>query len=359
MIRRVVMMGLMLVSTPWMRGAEAPVIGAGDMFNEVGLYYRAYINNGNYPVSNRMGSAGADQFWDFSQGPTDQILRFDYVSSVGLAQSADFPLAQLAEHKTVEGVGKDEWIFFEQVPGVGRKVYGFYSDSFSPGMPSIPFSQPIIDFPATIAHGAAWQTSFVTESMFPLSDPEGELLPDIPIQTTWNSTFKADAWGVALLPNLGIVDVLRINEDQVVDIAADLGDGVWLHIETDYVRSYYWLSPGRGIVAQMTSLQSSSPPPATFDMATAFVRMFETNKQGGSGSTDPQPVDNLRVTVSNGRVLVQWSKAANATSYEVEYSTGGLGPESWQPVGTTAGEYLFDNDGFGHQTRFYRVKSVR
>jgi hypothetical protein len=357
------MMGLMLGLTPWMRGAEAPVIGAGDMFNEVGLYYRAYnnsynaiLNTGSYATANRMGPAGANQFWDFSQGPTDRVWRFDYSSATGVPEAVDFPLATLVEHKTVEGVGEEEWVFFEQVPGVGRKVYGFYSEQFSPGMPSIPFSQAIVDFPDTMAYQNSWQTSFTTVSTFPSLDPE--LFEDFLLRTTWTSAFTVDAWGVVLLPNLGLVDALRINEEQTLGIEADLGDG-WQPIDTQFVRSYYWLSPGRGIVAQMTSLQSSTPPPVNFDTAAAFVRMFETNKEGSSGSTDPQPVDNLRVTVSNGRVLIQWNKAANATSYEVEYSTGGLGPENWQPVGTTAGEYLFDNDGFGHQTRFYRVKSVR
>jgi hypothetical protein len=162
-----------------------------------------------------------------------------------------------------------------------------------------------------------------------------------------------------LLPGLGLVDVLRANEEQVVDIAADLGEG-WQHIETDYVRSYYWLSPGRGIVAQMASLQASAPPPANFDRAAAFVRMYETNKEPGSGNTDPQPVTNLRVTVSNGRVLVQWTKAANATRYRVEYSTMGWGSEEWQVLGTeTTSDFLFDPDGISSGGRFYRVVSLR
>jgi hypothetical protein len=223
-------------------------------------------------------------------------------------------------------------------------------------MPSIPFSQPVVDFPDTIAYLNSWQTSFTTISSFPSLDPE--LTEDFLLQTTWNSTFTADAWGIVLLPNLGLVDALRLNEEQVVDIAADLGDG-WQHIETDYIRSYYWLSPGRGIVAQLTSLQASAPPPLNFDTAAAFVRMFETNKEGSSGGTDPQPVANLRVTVSNGLVLIQWSKAANATSYKVEYSPGSMGPGSWQTLGNTSDDFLFDNGGFGQASRFYRVESLR
>ncbi len=345
-------------------GAEPPVIGSGDMFNTVGLYYRAYaneydalLNTGSYPVVSLIKSPGADQFWDFSEGPTTHTLRFDYLDPAGLAEAADFPLATLAERKTIEETGELEWLFFEQVPAAGRKVYGFYSEAFSPNMPSIPFSQPGVDFPDTISYLDSWTTTFTGVSLFPSLDPEW--MEDFLLQTTWSSAFTADAWGVVLTPNLELVDALRINEEQQIDVAADLGDG-WEHIETDYVRSYYWLSPGRGIVAQMTSAAGSSAPPPAFEQAAAFVRMFETNKKPGSGTTDPQPVANLRVTVSNGMVLIQWDKASNATRYRVEYSSGGLAAGDWQVLGEeTTGNYLFDPGGIAGEIRFYRVVSLR
>jgi hypothetical protein len=363
MMRHFLLFGLLAAMGPMAQG-QAPVIRSADMFNEAGLYYRAYanhysslLNTGSYPVGNVMKAPGPDQFWDFSQGPTERVLRFDYLDPTGLSEAADFQLARIAEAKTVEGVGELEWIFFEQVPGVGRKVYGFYSEQFSPGMPSITFSQPIIDFPDTISYQATWQTSFTTVSSFPSLDPE--LVEDFLLQTTWNSTFTADAWGVVLMPNLGLLDALRINEEQVLSVAADFGDG-WQPIQTDSIRSYYWLSPGRGIIAQITSIpgEAGVMPSLNFSSAAAFVRMFETNKQGGSGGTDPQPVTDLRVTVSNGRVLVQWSKAANAARYRLEYSSNGMTAESWQELGSTSENFLFDNAGFGQALRFYRVVSL-
>lgn len=363
MMRQLVMFGLVTAIAPLVEG-QAPVIRSGDMFNESGLYYRAYanhfsslLNTGSYPVANLMKSPGPDQFWDFAQGPTERVLRFDYMDSAGVAEAADFPMAKIAERKTVEGVGEVEWLFFEQVPGVGRRVYGFYSTLFSPNMPSIPFSVPAVDFPDTISYQDTWQTSFSTVSLFPSLDPE--LVEDFLLQTTWNSTFTADAWGVLVLPNLGILDVLRINEEQMVSIAADFGEG-WQPVQTDAIRTYYWLSPGKGIVAQITSIpgEAGVMPSLNFSSASAFVRMFETNKQGGSGNNDPQPVSNLRVTVSNGRVLIQWNKAANATSYRVEYSSAGMEPEQWQVLGDTANDFLFDSEGFGQAARFYRVVSM-
>ncbi len=359
-----VWMSVLLLTVVPVVGAEPPVIGSGDMFNTVGLYYRAYandydslLNTGSYSVGTILKSPGPDQFWDFSEGPTTQTLRLDYLDPAGLAEAADFPLATLAERKTIEETSEVEWLFFEQVPGVGRKVYGIYSEVFSPNMPSVPFSQPGVDFPDTISYLDSWLTSYTGISLYPSLSPDW--MDDFLLRNTWNSKFTVDAWGVALLPGLGLLDVLRVNEEVEYDVDADLGDG-WQDIETDYYRTYYWLSPGRGIVAQITSLYSQTLPGVVFDQATAFVRMFETNKKPGSGTTDPQPVANLRVTVSNGMVLIQWDKAANAARYRVEYSSGGLAAGDWQLLGEeTTGDYLFDPGGIAGEIRFYRIVSLR
>jgi hypothetical protein len=354
---------LVLFASPWFASAQqAPIIRLSDLHTQPGLYYRAYANayepifGTPYPVNSRMGSAGPDRFWDFSQGPTDRTLRFDYLGPAGIPEAADFPQATIVERKTVEESGVVEWLMIEPAPGLGRRVHGFYSDQFSPGMPSIPFSQPIVDFPDGIRYQDTWTTSMITESLFPSLDPE--VPTDFPMQTTWNSTFVADAWGRVLLPNLGLLDVLRINEELTVDVAANWDGSGYQHLVTEYVRNYYWLSPGRGIVAELHSTQHGTTPPADFAQATAFVRMFETNKKPGAIDDGPQPAGNVRLVVSNNHVLVQWQKAANASRYRVEWTDDLLNGE-WTPlVEETANDYFFDPVGPTNKDRFYRVVSL-
>lgn len=358
--------------------AEAPTIRSVDMFYQVGEYFRAYANDfdpdvaaSRYAVpSNLIKPAGEDLTWDFSTGPVEVVHRFDYLDPAGLLEALEFPLATVAERKTVEQTGQEAWLFFEQVSGVGRKVYGFYDEAFSFYTPAGVFDPPIIDFPETIRFGQAWGTDMTVYSTYDYSftDPEeGELSVSWPVKMDFHSTFTADAWGTAFLPGLGLLDVLRVNEEQAVDISLDLAidpseAGSYTFIETDYMRNYYWLSPGHGIAAQLNSTQGTSLPADEFTTASVFLRMFETNKKAGTVDDEVKPVDDLQVIINKttGKVAIRWSEALNAGRYRVEYSTGGLAAEDWQPLpsGETTDTLVLDPAGLGQGSRFYRVVSL-
>src|SRR4051794_4382235 len=143
-------------------------ITADDMFNQPGLYYKAYSNpfdpTSTSPTpwavpSGLIGPGGPSQVWDFSTGPTNIVYRFDYLSPTNLDSSitADFPKAQVIERQTDLATGGNQYLFFSQVPGVGREVYGFYVNS--PLLdPSNVFDTPIVDFPSQITYGQQWTT---------------------------------------------------------------------------------------------------------------------------------------------------------------------------------------------------------
>src|SRR5205809_603838 len=72
-------------------------IHLSDFFTETNLYFRAYCNRFDpsdtsgstaYSVpSGLVGGIGGGQLWVFSKGPTNEVLRFDYVSPVGMAEA--------------------------------------------------------------------------------------------------------------------------------------------------------------------------------------------------------------------------------------------------------------------------------
>jgi hypothetical protein len=379
-IRSLALLTLLVGLTAYGQGTTPPVVTSADMFTTPGLYFRCYSNPFD-PTSTSptpfalapgvLGTANSSpQIWDFSVGPTNITYRFDYLSPTGVVQAADFPQATVVEKQTDEATGNSQFLFFQQVSGVGRTVYGFYTDQYQGLLdPSNVFQQPIVDFPDRITFGQTWTTVATFVSNVGVSDPTDPTAPPggVAVQTTMTSNLKVDAWGTIVLPDaLGSFSPgLRINEDVTIDTAFDDGSGSgFQHIETDYTRNYYWVMPGRGIVAEVASIQGSNgtPVPDNFTTATQFWRMFETNKKPssgpGGGCVTPDAVNNLSIKLGPGQVLLRWPQANCASSYQLQYTTNAFDTASWKTL-TTVTNQLLVLDTTKDQQRFYRVVSIK
>jgi hypothetical protein len=289
------------------------------------------------------------------------IYRFDYLAATNAPHGADFVAAgaRMAEQKTDESAAVPQaWLYFTQHPTSGRMAYGFYDPGFSAGIGGSQaqevFSSALNDFPATIHFGSTWSSSTTFTNTITFGDPEDP--GSVDLLYAYSATDVVDAYGVANSPGIGFGDCLRVNELVTYDISYDDGSG-FQHLETDYVRNYYWLRPGRGIVAQVTSRQSTDgPPDDNFATATAVARMFETNHPDPSDPGAGGGIQGLKLTLGSSGALLQWTALPSVTSYRVEYTTNvGVG---WLPVGnTTTNNYLIDAAAGKPATpmRFYRV----
>lgn len=350
-------------------------ITSADLFNQAGLYYLAYSNPFDpgalsptpYPTGNAQGAAGANQVWDFSTGPTNIIYRFDYLSPTNIDStiSANFPQAKIVEMQTDQASGNAQYLFFEQIPNVGRQVYGFYADNplFDP---SNVFVTPIVDFPDPMNYGQTWTTVAVYVNNVGGTDPTDPTGGGFSIaeQVTQTSEMKVDAWGTVVLPDAlgGFGNAIRINESVTIDVAVDDGSGNFQHADTEYAKNFYWLMPGRGIVAAIASTQASSPPPDNFSTCTQFWRMFQTNKKPSNtgGSCTPNPVSDLTIRLNNeGQVLLRWSKDSCAKTYRVDYTTNPVDQASWQTLTTVTNSTLAVDSWISNTPRFYRIVSSK
>jgi hypothetical protein len=365
-----------------------PRIVLSDLFTKTNLYWRAYANR--YDPSDSSGStafsvpagligtAGTNNFWDFSKGPTNEVLRFDYISPVGLAEAADFPNAKIAEQESVEGAAdaKPVYAFYAPVPGQGRMVFGAYADSSANSIfgalgvsisPSQVFDPAIVDFHDPMTYGMQWSTT--TSYILDISsgDPTADDGFDSSEKIDYSSNFQADASGTLILPDeLGgsFYQSLRVSEDVTYVTSMDNGDGTYQQLETDYTRNYYWFVPGYGLVAQLSSTQGTSPAPEQFTRAIAFLRMFDTNRKldpNGStgGCTDPAPASDFRIRVSNQTVLLTWSPADCANQYAVQYTATPADPSSWNSLGNTTNTVWQGETTRTGPARFYRVVSMK
>ncbi len=352
-------LALLALSAPETTRAQVQ-INASDMFNQPGQYYRAYAGSSDVDVSGRLGGTGGPQAWDFTTGPQDITLRFDYIAIGQADHAADFPGATFAERKTNESDSSTAWMYLEQAAGRGRMNYGFYDLAFSDTLPSCPFTPPIRDFPESIGYGDGWSvaTVFLSELRIPdIGDDEGggeDFV--IPLQITYSASAKADAYGIVNQPGIGFGECIRVNELAQWDIAADLGLGDGFQtISTQYTRNYYWLRPGRGIAVQITSKQLDTPPLDEFPVAAEFIRMFETNHP--DSVPDTPSIKDFRITVSKDGALLTWTKGTGLTSYQVDVTDNPGLPGSWTKLATTASNYLIDSAANkpGTPRRFYRV----
>lgn len=341
-------------------------ITAEDMFNQIGHYYKAYANKSDVAVSGKLGNVGGPQAWDFTSGPTDEIYRFDYVAVNDDGNGAEFTKAKIAERKTEQSNGAKAWLYFEQVPGLGRRVYGAHETKVNAERPALVFEPPIIDFPDTISYGDKWQTStsmktdllsFDTEP--DPEDPGG--IPgtfNIPMIIETSSEFSVDAYGFINLPGISFGDCLRVNELVTYNFKVDFGgEGTFESVATEFSRNYYWLREDYGIAAQVLSKHQNTPPPDNFAMAAHFIRTFESNHPKGTSVQQPA-IRDLKLTLQQGRALLNWTKSANAKAYRIEYTSNPSGSEPWVKLEETPSNFVIDTTVPGVSMRFYRVVPV-
>ena len=348
-------------------------IRSADMFSQPGQYYRAYLNsqarsifNPPDPISIReyIGKPGGDNLWDFTEGPAEEIIRVDYVNPEGTVFGHPFPGVTLAERMTFESGNRDtRWLFIEQTPLVGRKVFGFFEPIFDTQSPA--FDNTIVDFPDPMRYGDKWSTTVTFEttiSSFGL---------DQDVRFTHVGELEADAYGYIELPNLGFSDALRVNEKVTLSAAirssffggGSTGDpeldggGDYTHLSTSIYRNLYFFRPGFGLVAQITSTSGQADPGSSFHQAIFFSRMFETNRTPPEACNQPSPVNDLEISLSAGRALLKWSVTECTDYYRVEYSPRGGAAGSWQALGETQNTFMVDPLAGSAPMRLYRVIS--
>jgi hypothetical protein len=173
-----------------------------------------------------------------------------------------------------------------------------------------------------------------------------------------------DAYGFIELPDdLGIFECLRVNSLLEVTPLVDIeGSGSFSPLGTQNTRVYYWLVPGKGIAAQMTSTASAGPIPNQFNEASIFQRMFETNKQPrDAGCAEAEPVTGLDIVYQPNLVRLKWEEAACAQNYRVQYSLGGLGSGDWKDLtnGSYTDTFFIDTQIKENRVKLYRVISER
>lgn len=302
-------------------------------------------------VTDLIMSPGGPREWNFGSGPTDETYRSEMLPAAQSPFVGPFPGAEEVERLTVDSTSAEGWTFFNLTP-TGRELHGFHDGIGNPLYPTTRFNTPVRDYPATINYLDQWNspTSYSTTL-----DLGAGLIVPVNVGVTI-STF-VDSYGTMTLPELGTVEVLRLNEVSTFDSVANVS-GTLLALGKSYVRSYIWVSKEHGVVGQITSEGGTTVPASNFDIAARFLRLTEA-------VPPPDPVDGpVLLSVSRGpdpaSLKIVW-RAIVGKSYLVEVS-GDL--EDWSTVGdpilAMLTEETFTEDSVlpGATTKYYRVRQL-
>ncbi len=189
------------------------------------------------------------------------------------------------------------------------------------------------------------------------------------VAMTFTSSARVDAYGTLILPNLGSLPALRVNETNtyesfLVDLGTPLGK--------QYLHNLYWLVPGIGRAVHVVSKASTSAPPPLTEPPGSVLRVFEA----AVGQVPPPPcsVTNLAIQLVGPKILLTWDSVGAGMRYIVSRGLGGpvLGsPEidlalarlpvpspfvhDWVPIQTNTQNFLLQEAPTGSAALFYRV----
>lgn len=305
---------------------------------QIGDYHRAYASTNNVDISSLLGMSGGLRRWDFSQpqGLHEIIQRMDVVAPTDGGNGASFPQATYAERLTSEADGTRSWSYYRIVTNQGRAYYGFVDTNSNPDMPIKVFNSPTIDLPDPIQFGQTWNRTVDYQ----------DFAVFIIFAVHFTAQANVDAYGTLVLPGIGEVSALRVNEVHEYDYI-DLTLGFLNY--TNYFRDYYWLVPGAGKAVEIISNPNSTgPPPANLTVAHTMSRLFEASGMQPA----PYPVASLRIRLEAGQAILNWLAETNVTVYRVDASFQ-LGAGGWQLVSEPATNAW--SEPATNAIRFFRV----
>lgn len=212
-------------------------------------------------VTVNVGSAGANQIWDFRNVVIQANMRdVEFLSPQGTPFETFFPKANLVEKHTISSVqGFSVYIYAE----VTNSSYSGLGDGIV--TPDTSFIIELEDtFPLPIEFNATWTTVETdTFGVFPT-------FATISMET---SIGTVDGWGTLKLP-IGDFECLRVCFDET-EITQTVVLGNVTSTDTTHYIEYIWLSRDNLFLAEATSQDNDTDP--NFTNASSFGRISSTS----------------------------------------------------------------------------------
>lgn len=254
----------------WAAGTQAQItVTSTDVLGLIGKTHEVETDT-TFSVSVNVGSAGANQTWDF-RSVTIQAERYtnQFVNRQGTPFAAQFPQANFVQKTTFPAEPGSEFYLYLQVTSASAQTVG--SGVITP---DTSFANPQVAgdiTPLPLQFGATWNEA--------LSDTFGDP-QTFAIITTSNTSNTVDGWGQVRLP-IGDFDCLRIRGNSET-ITKTIFSGTVFLADTTTTIDYIWISKNNFYVAMAVSQDGETNP--NFTEAASFSRLASTTTSVASHS---------------------------------------------------------------------------
>ena len=190
-----------------------------------------------------LGSAGANQVWDFTGFDLPVIETYEVIDKADAERNADFPDANLVYKATVSGTGEIRYNYIglteTELKEIGQvKLVDGAVERFARPV-SI---QPKAVFPVNFG-----QDVWTTHNQF-IVDDKFQGIPVNNAEAYDSSRYEIDAWGV-VKTELGEIECLRVKQHHTLDVV--VAGFLKLRLEDDII--YSWVAPQYGFVLTVKS----------------------------------------------------------------------------------------------------------
>ncbi len=229
-----------------------------------------YDSDTTFSVTVNVGSAGANQTWDF-RSVTMQAERFrnQFVSRQGTPFAAQFPQANLVQVTTFPAEPGNEFYLYIQVSSANLQTLG--SGVITPDTSFAGFYGSNEVTPLPVQLGATWNTT----ASDTIGDPQ-----TFAIITASSTSNTVDGWGQVRLP-IGDFACLRIRANSET-ITKTIFSGTVFLADTTTSIGYTWVSKNNYYLATVTSQDDETNP--NFTDASSFSRLASTTTSVASHS---------------------------------------------------------------------------
>jgi hypothetical protein len=253
--------------------------------------------------------------------------------------------------------------------GVGRYYYGLCDPCGNAVGEGIIFRARTLDLPEC-SYGSSWERVVQWEDVI---DPG---LGAITVAVNFTNRAVVDAYGTLMLPGLGAVPALRVNETNTY---ATFWPEIGLPLGIQHFHNLYWLAPGIGKAVIIISQASATGPPALTASPGRVLRVFEAS------GDDPLPITNFAAQLQGNQVFLSWDSMGPGARYVIAQANSSefagspaetapalaqgmipsalsrlrMGPSKWVPFLTNDQNFVFINPGLSPTNRFFRVRRHR